>query len=138
MANIQWHSMQVDSILGQLGTDPQQGLTVEEVRPLEHGDPFGLPMVDVQRVVLHRCWSPNVYGPPVSALSALNTAGTGIRIGQLVPLATKNPLHSAVTVAQAFVHELRLQDRRTVLSRFHVLPQLPPNLHRDGSAWGRP
>src|SRR5687767_202380 len=30
MANIQWHSTQVDSVLGQLGTDPQQGLTVEE------------------------------------------------------------------------------------------------------------
>src|ERR671910_1095718 len=32
MANIQWHSTQADSILGQLGTDPQQGLTVEEAR----------------------------------------------------------------------------------------------------------
>lgn len=32
MANIQWHSTQVDSILGQLGTDPQHGLTVEEAR----------------------------------------------------------------------------------------------------------
>ncbi|HEU4768208.1 MAG TPA: cation-transporting P-type ATPase, partial [Pyrinomonadaceae bacterium] len=32
MANIQWHSTQVDSILGELGTDPQQGLTVEEAR----------------------------------------------------------------------------------------------------------
>ena len=30
MANIQWHATQVDSVLGQLGTDPQQGLTVEE------------------------------------------------------------------------------------------------------------
>jgi Ca2+-transporting ATPase len=32
MANIQWHSAQVDSILGHLGTDPQHGLTIEEAR----------------------------------------------------------------------------------------------------------
>src|ERR671919_2856674 len=39
MANIPWHSTQVDSILSQLGTDPQQGLTVEEARRRlqEHG-----------------------------------------------------------------------------------------------------
>src|SRR5919106_145131 len=39
MANIQWHSTQVDSVLSQLGTDPQQGLTVEEARRRlqEHG-----------------------------------------------------------------------------------------------------
>ena len=30
MANIQWHSTQVDSVLEQLGTDPRQGLTAEE------------------------------------------------------------------------------------------------------------
>jgi Ca2+-transporting ATPase len=30
MANIQWHATQVDSVFGQLGTDPQQGLTIEE------------------------------------------------------------------------------------------------------------
>src|ERR687895_306710 len=32
MTNMQWHSTQVDSILGQLGTNPQQGLTAEEAR----------------------------------------------------------------------------------------------------------
>ena len=32
MESIQWHAAQIDSILGQLGTDPQQGLTVEEAR----------------------------------------------------------------------------------------------------------
>jgi Ca2+-transporting ATPase len=30
MANMQWHATQADSVLGQLGTDPEQGLTVEE------------------------------------------------------------------------------------------------------------
>jgi Ca2+-transporting ATPase len=30
MANIQWHSTQVDSVLGELGTDFRQGLAVEE------------------------------------------------------------------------------------------------------------
>jgi Ca2+-transporting ATPase len=32
MANIHWHSAQLDFILGQLGTDPQRGLAVEEAR----------------------------------------------------------------------------------------------------------
>jgi Ca2+-transporting ATPase len=32
MANIQWHSAQVDFILGHLGTDPEHGLTIEEAR----------------------------------------------------------------------------------------------------------
>ncbi|HEY7716955.1 MAG TPA: cation-translocating P-type ATPase [Candidatus Binatia bacterium] len=32
MANTQWHATQVDSILGQLGTNPQQGLTPDEAR----------------------------------------------------------------------------------------------------------
>jgi P-type Ca2+ transporter type 2C len=30
MANLQWHSTEIGSIVGELGTDPQQGLTVEE------------------------------------------------------------------------------------------------------------
>ena len=30
MANMQWHAAAVDTVLGQLGTDPQQGLTVAE------------------------------------------------------------------------------------------------------------
>jgi Ca2+-transporting ATPase len=32
MANIQWHSTQVDSVLEHLGTDPKRGLTAEEAR----------------------------------------------------------------------------------------------------------
>jgi Ca2+-transporting ATPase len=32
MANTQWHATQVDSILGQLGTNPQQGLTPDEAQ----------------------------------------------------------------------------------------------------------
>jgi Ca2+-transporting ATPase len=32
MENIQWHAAQLDFILGQLGTDPQRGLAVEEAR----------------------------------------------------------------------------------------------------------
>lgn len=37
-------------------------------------------------------------------------------------------------VAQAFVHELRVEDRRTVRPRFYVLPELPTNPNADGAA----
>jgi P-type Ca2+ transporter type 2C len=32
MAKLQWHSTQIDSIIGQLGTDPRQGLTAAEAQ----------------------------------------------------------------------------------------------------------
>ena len=32
MTKQRWHSMESESVLSKLGTDPQQGLTVEEAR----------------------------------------------------------------------------------------------------------